>query len=365
MHFEYQGQQYTGCAAPIHGRKPWCSTVSSLSKRFDDRWEYCSPCVDEVSTAGNQAAAEAWQAVSKKIQCLTAVAVTVGTASGRVFASGDQYGKKKLEEPTAMASGSKWPVALAVFAAAKHNWMDLATRASDVFSWWKKDGSPKSKVTLWNLLHFDSGFYARWVVMHADPQISCMNKGSEGVTLEDCAREIYEKSAYHGEPGLQWDYNSMHLQLALAMVAKRTNMTASQLLRRYVLSPAKMERTYFDPQSNELNPMVAAGMHAPGYEYDSFLRKYLANELLPEEWTQQFEEPVIKTSWGDDFAVSHMINGDEHLWGGTIMAIVNRKKGYYALLMLPYLDYMTGGTLRALAWGWIKEDVEHALSYST
>merc|ERR1712066_1085289 len=129
-----------------------------------------------------------------------------------------------------------------------------------------------------------------------------------------------------------WDYNSMHLQLALAMVTKKTGMPAKQLLQEHLYSPAKMEHTSFIPTSNELNPLVAAGMLASGYDYDSFLRKYLAKELLPEDWMQQFEEPVIRTSWGSDFAVGHRVVGDEHSWGGTVKAVVNHKKGYYVLM---------------------------------
>merc|ERR1712232_999470 len=197
--------------------------------------------------------------------------------------------------------------------------------------------------------------------MGADPSVGCLS-GSNTASIEECAREIYQKSQYHGRPGAQWDYNSMHLQIALAIVAKRMGLTGSQILEKYVYTPANMINTYVDPTTNKLNPVVSAGMHASGDDYDSFLRKYLANELLPEALMREFEKPVIKTSWGFDFAMAHRRVGDELSWGGTIMAIVNRRKGYYVLMMLPYEDYLFGGQIRGKIWNWIKEDVQRALS---
>ena len=97
---------------------------------------------------------------------------------------------------------------------------------------------------------------------------------------EQCAREIYHGAPWQYEPGTTFNYNSFHLQVAGAMAQKQSGVSMQELLQRNLFDKAGMQRSSF---LGHTNPMLAAAMLTTPSDYDAFLRKYLAYELLPQE----------------------------------------------------------------------------------
>lgn len=167
---------------------------------------------------------------------------------------------------------------------------------------------------------------------------------------------IYTKAPHKFEPGTAFQYNSYHLMLALAMATKTTGLSALEFMRTNLLEPAGMTNTHWD--GSPLN--LASGMKTTGDDYDSFLQRYTAYELVPEEIASEMEKAHV-----GNWAMSHeRKNGCQQI-AGQFRACVNRAKGTYIFVMPPENDYLTPGygqmwhgPVNEQAIYWIKDQAE-------
>jgi len=210
------------------------------------------------------------------------------------FSAGDATGRKhtyakgliRMWTPVAMASSSKFPVALAIAGAVVDGHLGFDTPACDVFSWWTRNASDvRSRVTLRRLLSFTSGIVVADVAGGGLPCLMGLN--ASRYSIEECAQEIYTKAPFVAEPGTIWSYHSLHLQIAGAMAAKASGMTIKALLEKYLTRRLGMRSSFWIGYPN---PHLAATMISTGNDYDKLLRSVLSYELLPKEVIDQMEK---------------------------------------------------------------------------
>ncbi|CAK9107368.1 Pyrophosphate--fructose 6-phosphate 1-phosphotransferase subunit alpha 1 (PFP 1) (6-phosphofructokinase, partial [Durusdinium trenchii] len=226
---------------------------------------------------------------------------TAGTAKGRQFVF--EKGQTTMTTPLAMASSSKFPVAIAIAGAVKDGYLTFDTKAHEVWPWWSTDPSePRSRVTLRHLLSFTSGFY--WP--DASGYVPCLGAANaSSYSAEECAKEIYQQAPFEFEPGSTWSYNSFHLQVAGAMAATRAKLSTQQLLQKYLIHPLNLKNTSW--MGGE-NPGLAGNMMTTPEDYDSILRAYVGNELLPPwvsfEMERDYLAPDVQVSNASTFLVT-------------------------------------------------------------
>eukprot|EP00438_Fugacium_kawagutii_P019228 Skav230551 [mRNA] locus=scaffold1605:86843:91519:- [translate_table: standard] len=142
---------------------------------------------------------------------------TAGTAEGRRFVF--EKGAINMTSQLAMASSSKFPVAMAIAGCVADGHITFDTKAHEIWSWWSSNPKdPKSHVTLRHLLSFTSGFY--WP--DASGFVPCLGAAN--------ASSYTPEAPFEFQPGSTWSYNSFHLQIAGAMAAHSAKMTTQQTL---------------------------------------------------------------------------------------------------------------------------------------
>lgn len=241
----------------------------------------------------------AWDRVKTILSKHAPISFTAGDAKGQKF----KY--NSLRTGTAVTPGfsfGKWLAGTAIAGAVNDGKLKWDTLASEVFTWWtKKENDKRSKVTLRHLLTFTSGFVAKPRTLagaamqhsHEVVLIGCLNPPIQNVlySLEQCAKQIYSRSAHRDDPGTTFQYNSMHLQIAFAMACKATGLTASKYFDKYLWKPAEMTKSSFGAGAN---PMVSGGLVSNLNDIDSFLRKYLAYEIVPKEIVDEMDAEYVQ-----------------------------------------------------------------------
>jgi len=213
------------------------------------------------------------------------MAFSAGLADGRHFTF--EKGATSMTTPLAMASSSKFPVAMAIAGVVAEGHLSFDTFAHEVFPWWTSDPAvPKSRVTLRKLMSFTSGFYSP----DTGGSVPCLGANASTYTGEECAREIYDIAPFHFEPGTTWAYNSFHLQVAGAMAAYAAGISVQELLHRYLIGPLKLTGTTWLGGGN---PGLAGNMMTNGNDYDRILRAYLSYELFPEKVATEMERDYL------------------------------------------------------------------------
>eukprot|EP00965_Chrysotila_dentata_P196507 6177618-Pleurochrysis_carterae.AAC.4 len=89
------------------------------------------------------------------------------------------------------------------------------------------------------------------------------------------ARDIYEQGPWMVQPGTQWSYHSLHLQIAGVMAAKAAGLSVQQLLRKYLLDRLNMTSSHWIGNRrgvDDPNPHLAAAFMSTGDDYDKLLR---------------------------------------------------------------------------------------------
>jgi len=352
--FLYNGNQYDECAPSVIGGTPWCSSDSTYSYWWKSG-QRCLPCTEQSELPEDTV----WKALAQDFAC-TPIVITGGSiARGqRDFTFINGFTPIEAQARFPAFSGGKWPGTVAIAGAVHSGHLSWDTRAADVFDWWTSDArDPKSRVTLRNLLQFSSGFYSPFRAMgHA--QIPCMRMSNMWrdvtTTMEDCAKEVYEKASFSEKRLGAWpdnlNYNSLHQVVALAMATKRTGLIPSDYLKKYLYDPAGMTQTSVHPL---VRPILSAFMVTTVDDYDSFLSKYLTYQILPKEIVDVMEADSGNAAGSWINAMGHHTAGALHDWGGSLYASVDRETETYQLIAPPVKEYPGG------AWG--KWEVVHGL----
>ncbi|CAK9009493.1 unnamed protein product [Durusdinium trenchii] len=266
---------------------------------------------------------------------------TAGTAKGRQFVF--EKGQTTMTTPLAMASSSKFPVAIAIAGAVKDGYLTFdtkaheATRSADLTAVLcfarsasgrnvrfrgvalvehrpfgaSEPGDAATFVAPWHRSErsFTSGFY--WP--DASGYVPCLGAANaSSYSAEECAKdscsplsEIYQQAPFAAwteqksdrefEPGSTWSYNSFHLQVAGAMAATRAKLSTQQNLKNTSWMGGE-------------NPGLAGNMMTTPEDYDSILRAYVGNELLPPwvsfEMERDYLAPDVQVSNASTFLVT-------------------------------------------------------------
>eukprot|EP00435_Cladocopium_sp_Y103_P064280 s166_g26.t1 len=231
-----------------------------------------------------------WGGILKIYAPIPDMAFSAGTAEGRKFVY--EKGQINMSSPLAMASSSKFPVAMAIAGCVADGYITFDTKPHEIWSWWSSDPKdPRSRVTLRQLLSFTSGFY--WP--DASGFVPCLGAANaSSYAPEACAKEIYQQAPFEFEPGSTWSYNSFHLQIAGAMAADAAKITTQEMLgvvlrrrqwlvavlmlQKYLIKPLQLKSTYW---LGGQNPGLAGNMMTSPEDYDRILHAYVANKLIP------------------------------------------------------------------------------------
>jgi len=182
-----------------------------------------------------------------------------------------------MKTPVFMASSSKFPAAVAIAGAVAEGHLEFDTPVSQVFPWWTSAADDvRSAVTLRHLLTFTSGLVSAEL---SEENISCLDmsplSNASKMSAESCAREIYERGPWEAQPGTQWSYHSLHLQIAGAMAARAAGLGVQPLLRKYLLDRLGLHNSYWIGNQggvDDPNPHLAAFFMSTGDDYDALLQ---------------------------------------------------------------------------------------------
>ena len=149
----------------------------------------------------------------------------------------------RLNTPVGTASTSKWPLAMMFVGLVQYGTIgSLDDLASKYVPWWSKDPKDlKSTVTLRHLLSFTSAF-GGGVPGQENTTKTCMDS-NKTTDYMACAREIYHQTNLSGTPGIDFSYNSIHLQLAGAIAISVTGLDIQGVLKKYLFDAYSMGET--------------------------------------------------------------------------------------------------------------------------
>jgi len=290
----------------------------------------------------------------------------------------------KVDNVFPAASGGKWPGVVAIAGAVSTGLLTWDTLASEVFPWWTKSQSDaRSRVTLRSLLTLTSGFLVPGLTSFTHDIVAqnCLTPGVGYLyTPEKCAMQIYNTANHTGEPGTIFQYNSLHYQLAMAMVVKLSGLDAKDYFKKFVFDPAGMTDSYY---LGEGNPFVAGGLMTTGIDYARFLQKYVNYEILPKDIIDVLETEyknannVTEDSMVPfpNYAMGNYQSGSCRTHGGSMVNCVNHQKGTFYVLVPSVSQYagllsmiLTGDPTRALVLlagqSWVADALEAALDAS-
>lgn len=184
-----------------------------------------------------------------------------------------QKGSTTPTNRMALYSATKWVSGVTIMSAVNEGLLGLDDYAWQHLEYWTSDQSDaRSRITLRHLLGFTSGYSGGF---------SC---GSQ--SLSECTRTIYSSSSLNTDPGVAFDYNEKHLQIAGGIVEAATGLNFVELSEKYVFIPANMTNTYY---TNTNNPALGAGISSTSEDYAKFLHLYFTNNLVPETVCKEME----------------------------------------------------------------------------
>lgn len=269
--------------------------------------------------AGETALGGQWEVVKKKLEQFPPLAFVVGDSKERWFSCAIKGKDMSVVKPG--ASIGKWMSTIAIAGVVAEGHLTFDTRASEVLPYWTKDPlDVRSRVSLRHLLTFTSGFrvlemegFAKELQASHDPhQFWCLNGLSTFTSYNallhvakhvvpgmgsvmSCAQLIYERATHGDEPGIFYDYNSYHLEIAMEMAAQASGLPAATILQKYLYDPFRLNHTKFSLgyESEHSQPSLGLGLMSNGDDIDSFLRGYLAREALPQAIYKQLDTEYV------------------------------------------------------------------------
>jgi CubicO group peptidase (beta-lactamase class C family) len=185
------------------------------------------------------------------------------TADGHRFVH--SRGASSLSTSYESASTSKWVAASVILDVVDQGALALSDEPGAFLPFWKKPS-----VTLAQLLAFTSGF---------SQEPPCLNLPR--ADFASCVERAYELNVDRApEPGSEFDYSGVHLQIAGLMTLRAAQVDSfSTLFAAWQAKTGLFPSAAFDLPSAS-NPRLAGGMHWTGEEYLGFLRALYRGELL-------------------------------------------------------------------------------------
>ena len=196
------------------------------------------------------------------------------TADGHRFVH--SHGDSTLAQSYESASTSKWVAATVILDLVDGGRLHLSDEPSAYLPFWEAKG-----VTLAQLLAFTSGF---------SQEPLCLNLPR--ANFAECVQQAYELNVDGAPaPGSEFDYSSVHLQIAGLMAVRATAAEGfGAVFAAWQEKTGLFPSGAFDLPSRD-NPRLAGGMHWTGEEYLAFLRALYHEELLQPATRRAMLEP--------------------------------------------------------------------------
>jgi CubicO group peptidase (beta-lactamase class C family) len=185
------------------------------------------------------------------------------TADGHRFVH--SHGDSSLSTSYESASTSKWVAASVILDLVDQGALQLSDEPGSYLPFWETRGA-----TLAQLLAFTSGF---------SQEPLCLNLPR--ADFADCVEQAYLLNRDDAAPpGSEFDYSSVHLQIAgLMAVSAAHARDFADLFGAWQSKTGLFPSGAFDLPSRD-NPRLAGGMHWTGEEYLGFLRALYHGQLL-------------------------------------------------------------------------------------
>merc|ERR1712107_866132 len=98
-------------------------------------------------------------------------------------------------------------------------------------------------------------------------------------------------------------------------VTKKTGLKPSKYLEKYLYEKAGMKNTVVHPMDS---PIISGFMTTTIDDYDSFLRKYISYEILPQDMVEEIEAySGNRAPWFTN-AMGIYRSGSCRFWGGSL-----------------------------------------------
>jgi serine-type D-Ala-D-Ala carboxypeptidase/endopeptidase len=212
------------------------------------------PVADNPFDAVDAAARAAYQA-----EGLEGMGLAIYNHDGvKVFEQ--MYGTFTPDTRVAIASASKMVSGVTLFRLMDEGYLTLDSTTGQVLGWTGDQGA----ITLRQLLSFTSGLA---------PENHCTYDST--VTLDECVTTI-SQTALTAAPGTEFDYGSVHLDVAGRMAEVVTGKSWNELFAQEIRDPLGLPADivyYANPLKmiNTDNPLLAGGLIVSMNEYERFL----------------------------------------------------------------------------------------------
>ena len=235
------------------------------------------PVADNPFEAVDAAARAAYQA-----EGLSGMGLAIYNHDGvKVFEQ--MYGTFTPDTRVPIASASKMVSGVTLFRLVDEGYLTLDSTTGQVLGWTGDQGA----ITLRQLLSFTSGLA---------PENQCTYDST--VTLGQCVAAISQTSLI-AAPGTEFDYGSVHLDVAGRMAEVVTGKSWNELFAREIRDPLRLPADivyYANPlkMTNTDNPLLAGGLVVSMNEYEHFLHLVYdkgAGLLAPQIFDTQTIEP--------------------------------------------------------------------------
>ena len=256
-----------------------------------------------VASAANAVGGYDWSQVEAAIQgsSVRNLSFTVGDANGPLYST--TKGTPVGNTPSDLASASKWLVGILAMRMVQAGVVSLDDHPQKYLTFASSDPSdPRSGATLGQLLSLQGGF-------NTNPAYGGCVQLTVGITLQDCARTIYQTKIDYSAipnaatlglpyaqsaPGTLYSYGPYHLHVAAAMLEKAGGRPFPQLFRDYVTTPLGLTQTRYvvlteptnlitsssSSSTDPTNPWVAGGAESTVADYAKLLRAMLGNSFI-------------------------------------------------------------------------------------
>jgi CubicO group peptidase (beta-lactamase class C family) len=206
------------------------------------------------------------------------------------------YGDFSPDLRVPIASASKLVAGVTLFRLIDAGYLTLDSTTSQVLGW---TGDPGA-ITLRQLMSFTSGLA---------PENQCTYDST--VTLDECVTTI-SQTALLAAPGTEFDYGSVHLDVAGRMAEVVTGKSWNELFAQEIRAPLGLPADivyYANPlrMTNTSNPLLAGGLVVSMNEYEHILHlvfdkgvwqgnALLASQIFNTQTIEPYPDVVIGTS---------------------------------------------------------------------
>ena len=149
--------------------------------------------------------------------------------------------------------------------------------------YWTTDSSdPRSRVTLFHLLSFQSGY--TFGLSKVD---SCWLKPWSNFSA--CVQRLYHQFPLGAEPGTVWDYNEFHNQVAAAVLEKALGIDLRTFLSQD-LHDWNMTHSRYSDHFGPGGPDVSGDLVTTAEDYEQFMVRYFGGHLVSNETAAYMEQ---------------------------------------------------------------------------